>query len=130
MVRRVAFRALSGTGLTAKYLRRRVPVAAPCIGTLSAAEKRGDFSRAVGGGVVSSLPVADQFDECENDALRTEPRDVAAAAPSQAQPVRRPPALCPCSVTCCCSAQRPARAPCSRALSVARQPSALPAVAA
>ena len=43
MVRRVAFRALSGTGLTAEYLRRRVPVAASCIGTLSAAEKRGDF---------------------------------------------------------------------------------------
>ena len=35
MVRRVAFRALSGTGLTAEYLRRRVPVAASCIGTLS-----------------------------------------------------------------------------------------------
>ena len=59
VVRRVAFRALSGAGLTAEYLRRRVPVAASCIGTLSAAEKRGDFSRAVGGGVVSSLPVAD-----------------------------------------------------------------------
>ena len=35
VVRRVAFRALSGAGLTAQYLRRRVPVAASCIGTLS-----------------------------------------------------------------------------------------------